>query len=196
MAFLSYQARGAATAERNRQRARVSGCNPGGYPLWRDWEDDVCRKHHPDYQTIKKVLKTRSLRAVRTHCQKLGLAIRRHIWTGVEISRLRRLYPAAEWDVLSSEFPFATKLMISEVSRRHGIYRNKKPYKRTGIAPLDQLRDKCFDIRWNMADLDKASGTKTYFQKMAWIGNKRPSDRAIGRAIRALDGEIEINWKY
>lgn len=166
-----------------------------GDPLWTEKEIALCHKFHPDYKALMKALKRRSYRAVRYQCQKLGLVKKRHQWTAAQIGRLRKLYPKAPWDVLLTEFPFATKSGISGAANWHGIHRERRAYVKTGIVPLDQVRSKCFEIKWTMLDLDQASGTKTYFQKRCWSGTKKHCDKALGRAIRALGGEISIEWE-
>jgi len=46
-----------------------------------------------------------------------------------------------------------------------------------------------------MVDLDEAARTKTYFRKASWTGKKRVNYRALGRAIKALDGVVQAQWK-
>jgi hypothetical protein len=53
---------------------------------------------------------------------------------------------------------------------------------------------KCFEIRWTMADLDQAAGTKGYFSRAGWLGKHVINYKAIGRAIVALDGEVKAAW--
>ncbi|MGR6783181.1 hypothetical protein ACU6QH_00645, partial [Aeromonas veronii] len=75
------------------------------------------------------------------------------------------------------------------------VQRKPKPYKPTGFAPLDQVRDKCFELKLTMPDLDAMCRTKNYFSKNGWRGWKKViSYRKLGRAIRVLDGEVQIDW--
>lgn len=165
MTSLSYSGSAAASAERSRQRFRQNGCTPSGSKLWSEDENAIGRMYHPDYLKITNTLQGRSLRAVRTQCQKLGIAIRRHICTSHEIARLRRLYPSADWQTLHLEFPFASQRMISVTSTRHCFYRDKKPYVKTGIKAVDEIRDRCFEIPYSMPDLDDVSQTKIFYPR-------------------------------
>ncbi|MEP7452806.1 hypothetical protein [Phyllobacterium sp. SB3] len=193
MTRLSNFASGAATAERNRQRMRRNGFTMNGHKLWSDDEREFITKLFPDIDAICKQLPHRTRVAVLDQCRKMNFRRHIHFWTAAEISKLRRMYPAASKEDICSIFSHSTWINIRQVARYHGMRRDRKPYKKTGIVPLDQVRDKCFDIRWTMVDLDQASRTKSYFQKSNWIG-KRLNYKALGKAVRALDGRLRVEW--
>lgn len=192
---LAYYARNAATAERNRRRMRKEGMTMKGDKLWTDEENEIVRTLAPDHQAIRKKLPHRTHIAIRSHCVKLGLGRKGiHWWTGAEISKLRKLYPSATQEEICQQFPHSTWVNIRQVARYHGFRRKRREYKETGVKALDQVRAKCQEIKWTMVDLDKASRTKNYFYKAGWIG-KKVNHRALGRAIEALEGQVEANWK-
>lgn len=166
-----------------------------GKKLWTEEELELLGRGFPDIDSICKALPQRTRRAIASQCLKLGLRQKQiHFWTAAEISKLRRMYPSAPKDEICKTFAHSTWINIRQVARYHGIRRARKPYKPTGYAPLDQLRERCFELNYTMPDLDKISKTKRYFQKANWTVNKRINHKAVGRAIEALDGQIRAEW--
>ena len=147
-----------------------------------------------DYKLIARRLPHRSLPAIRSQCQKLGLRKTRHLWTGAEISRLRKLYPDQSREDICAAFPHSHWGAICQAARYHGIRRRKREFKLLGIAALDDVRRRCYEINWSMSDLDKAAKTKTYFAKAGWHCQKSINHKALGRAIEALDGTVQAEW--
>ncbi|MDK1377075.1 MULTISPECIES: hypothetical protein [unclassified Sinorhizobium] len=191
---LAYYARNTASAERTRRRIRREGVNMKGDRLWTDEEREIVRRLAPDYDAMVKKLPHRTRIAVVSQAAKMGLRPKIHIWTASEISKLRKMYPTASAEEIVSAFPHSTWVNIQQAARYHGFRRARKPYKRTGIESLDDIREKCFYHRLTMADLDNMCKTKTYFTSMRWKGKKRVNYRAIGRAIEALDGRLSVQW--
>lgn len=191
---LSYHARNAASAVRARKRIRKEGFNMRGDKLWSEDEIEIVRHLAPDYDAICKLIPDRTRKAVRVQASVLGKAHKRHCWTGAEVALLRKLYPNASRERLCESFPDVSWNAICMVARYHGFNRARKPYVVTGVAPLDQIRTKCFEIHWTMADLDQAAGTKGYFSRAGWLGKHVINYKAIGRAIAALDGEVTAAW--
>ncbi|MEF3133028.1 hypothetical protein OS035_16340 [Rhizobium sp. 268] len=190
---LSDHARNAASAVRARKRVRKEGFNMRGEKLWSEDEIEIVRHLAPDYDAICKLIPHRTRRAIRAQASVLGRAHKRHRWTGAEVALLRRLYPNASREKLCESFPGVSWRAICAVARYHGFRRARKPYVLTGVTPLDDIRAKCFEIHWTMADLDEAAGTKGYFARARW-GRKTVNYKAIGRAIQSLDGVINIQW--
>lgn len=189
---LAYHARNAVMAQRMRARVHRAG-EIAGQKLWTDQERETIRQLAPDYQALRKALRRRSYVAIRAQAGKLGLTKEIHIWTGAELSKLRKLYPEASPQDICAAFPHSTWHNIQQTARYHGFRRKRKGYKLTGIPGLDEVRRRCFEIGWTMPDLDKAARTGKYFSKAGWIG-KRTNHRALGRAIEALDGAIMPEW--
>jgi hypothetical protein len=103
------------------------------------------------------------------------------------------MYPRSSQEEICAAFPHSTWINISQAARYHGLRREKPAYKTTGHAAIDQIREKCHEIRWSMADLDREAGTKTYFSRQRWYG-KRINYKAVGRALEALEGQMTIKW--
>ena len=190
---LAYFSRHAASAERTRERIRRTG-RVAGQKLWTETEREKVKQLAPDYKALRSVLRGKTPTAIRFQCSKMGLTKTIHIWTGAELSKLRKLYPSASPQEICGAFPHSTWTNIKQAARYHGFRRKRAGYTMTGIPALDEVRKKCFEIGWTMADLDKAARTGTYFRRAGWSG-KKISHRALGRAIEALDGNVMAAWK-
>ncbi|MEY9631273.1 hypothetical protein [Sinorhizobium fredii] len=190
---LAYFAKNAAAAERVRARILRTGFTLFGQRVWSAEEDLVCRLFHPDYFALRQILYNRTAQAIQRRCQVLGLAKRRRQWGPLDKQKLRKLYPSASREEICAAFPDVEWENIRAVARYYGWKRDKKPYKVTGVVSLDQVRIRCYEIKWTMRDLDEESGTKRYFQKRG-CKSKSPNFRAINKAVRTLGGHMEVRW--
>lgn len=191
---LAFYARNVASGQRARERMRRAGVTMNGQKLWDDTERQVLLDHRGNYNEMCKRLPHRSRVAIAGQCGKMGLRRKLHVWTAAEVFKLKKIYAKASVQEICAAFPHSIWGNIIQVARYHGLRRDcRKPYKLTGIPALDEVRRRCFEIRWSMADLDKAARTGTYFRRSGWIG-KRINHRALGRAIEALDGVVQAQW--
>lgn len=193
---LKYASRGAETAERMRSILRRRGETYMGNPLWTKAEEKLLRDLYgtTSYANISRILKRRSYYAVRGKAQALGLQKKRHVWTGAEIARLRRLYlHASSWQEIQSGFAWAAPEDIRKVAARHGIRRPRHKFKPTGIPVIDQIRERAYELGYTMVDLDKLARTRAYFSSAEWH-NSGVRMRAIAKAVAALDGEVAAVW--
>lgn len=186
--------RGAATSERMQLSIQRSGFTPSGQSIWTQEERAILVQFRGDYDAMCRRLPHRTRDAIRQQCASLRLTKRKRAWTSEEISTLRKLYPRATREEIFSAVPGRTWQQICWAARDRGFRRNKRPYKLTGVAALDELRAKCFEIKWTMRDLDAAAGTGRYFRTAGW-SCRMEGHRPIGRAIEALDGILQPVWK-
>ena len=192
---LSWIARGAVTAERNRAIMARTGYTMSGQKLWTSDEVEKLRRLYPKYtyKQLERFLVGRSYWAIRGKCQGLGIVPNRHIWTAAEISKLRHLFRTGTVADIKAEWPKRTYAHISRVANYHGIRRGRRPLKATGLPLIDQIRDRAYELGYSMPDLDEIAGTKTYFQVAQW--NRGPvNQKAIARAVKALDGNLIAVW--
>jgi hypothetical protein len=185
---------GVARGDRARERMMRLGRTPNGHILWTERENDVVRALYPDYRALQKALRRRTYNALRSRTRFLGLAKKRHIWLGTEVSRLRRLYPKADRGDIMLAFPDMSWQQIAAKARHVGLYRTRRKPNSTGHPLIDVIRDRAFDLRLSMVDLDAMAGTKRYFQKAAWC-NGYVDRKALMRAVEALDGEVSVHWR-
>lgn len=190
---LAYHSRNAVMAQRMRARVQRAG-EIAGQKLWTEQERETVKQLAPDYKALRKALRRRTYVAIRAQAGKLGLTKAIHIWTGAELSKLRKLYPTSSREDICAAFPHSAWDNIKQAARYHGFRRKRSGYKLTGIPGLDEVRRRCFKIGWTMPDLDKAARTGHYFSRAGWIG-KKINHRALGRAIEALDGTVEARWQ-
>ena len=194
---LAWYGRNAAAAERTRQKVRRAGVTAKGDKHWTEPERQVIEEIRSDFDAIQKRLPHRTRKAIEHQCRKMGLRQRpQHNWSAAELSRLRRMYLKASAQEICEAFPHSTWINIRQVARYYGCQRDRRtPYKIIGIPALDDVRQRCFDIRWTMRDLDQAAKTRGYFERAGWIGKKSINHRALGRAIEALDGVVQAQWR-
>ncbi|CVI14849.1 conserved hypothetical protein [Agrobacterium fabacearum CFBP 5771] len=185
--------RGAVSAERIREKMLRSGFTLFGQKLWGEDEDLVCRLVHPDIFALRQILYARSEGAIRARCRKLGLTSPRRTWGPLDKQRLRKLYPEATHDELRTAFPGVEIERIRRVAHYYGYRRKRKPYKITGVVPLDQLRVRAYDNGWYMPDIDDEAGTGRYFRSRGYK-SKYPNFKAIQRGVKVLGGRLEAVW--
>lgn len=191
---LQWAARGARTAAMARERIAKTGMSPSGAPIWTAREMALLAVIFPDYKRAVAVLERRSYSAVKHRARSMGLTDCRHIWTGAEVARLRRLFPTADKETLAAAFPGIPLHKVYAKAGHIGVYRKRRPFKQTGIPSIDQIRGRAFQLNVSMVELDAMAKTRCYFQKGNWhTGNI--SYRAIGRATKALDGLLAVRWK-
>lgn len=189
-----YLIRGVNSAERMRRQIARSGF-VGIHPLWSPAEDEALRGYYPNYALAKKKLKRRSYWSIRHRAQTLKLQRKRHIWTGAEIVRLRKVYPRGSRSEILASFPGVSLNAIVKTAHRKRIWRARRAFKRTGFAVLDAIRDRCAELRLSMVSLDEIARTKKYFQAQQWNANGWVSARYVVKAIAALDGKLAVVWQ-
>ncbi len=157
-------------------------------------EDSFCRLLHFDQFALREILYTRSAAAIQARCRKLGLGKRYVHWGPLEKQKLRKMYPEESRESICAAFPDRDWSSIRSAARRYKFRRKKKPYKITGIVANDQIRVRCYEIGWNMRDLDEESGTGRYFQTRGYRG-KYPNFKAINRAVSTFGGFLSVHWR-
>ena len=181
-------------SQRARERMIRKGRTPNGHWLWTPREDAVVRLLYPDYVALRRSLRRRTYNGLRYRTRTLGIAKKRHVWLTTEEARLRRLYPKVDRSELLLAFPGMTWQQIVSKARRIGVWRMRRKLNPTGHPLIDMIRDRAFDLRLSMVDLDAMAGTKRYFQTASWRKG-RPNRKALLQAVDALGGEVSIRWQ-
>lgn len=184
---------GIEATEQARARIRKTGMTPNGRRLWTAREDEIMKKFYPNYRVLQRKLPNRTYPALRYRAQRLGIQIRRHRWTTFEIASLRRLYPTAPKSEVMTIVPNMKWETIRARARDLG-FRRPRTFKKTGFVILDQIRNRCRELNYSMADLDAIAGTRRYFSKAAWISVGKPNLANLVKAATALDGHVRIEW--
>jgi hypothetical protein len=176
-----------------RARIRKAGVTAKGYPLWTPAEDEKVRRLYPDYRALRRALRRRTYHAIRGRVLTLGITNKRHIWTGAEVVRLRKLYFTAARAELHAAFPGLTLRQIVGKARHVKLSRQRRRPSPTGFPILDDIRERAFKLNYSMVDLDAIARTGRYFQTGNWSSNG-VNKLAACKAIEALDGEIRASW--
>lgn len=181
-------------SERAKARIRKTGRTPNGHRLWTEREDAIVCDLYPDYKSLRRRLKRRTLAAIRYRAQHLGIQRRVHKWTGFEVARLRKRYPAGTRAEIMAIVPTVTWIAASWRARNAGARRIKR-YKITGFPVLDAIRQRCLELNYSMVDLDALARTGSYFAKAQWVSSGVANDQKLARAAKALDGVMTIVWR-
>lgn len=191
---LKYAVKGLAVSMRVKEKMRRTGKTFNGHKLWTKEEDEKVARLYPDYKTLRCVLKHRSFSAIKARACTLKITKKRHCWTELEVSKLRKLYPKATHQEILLAFPGLRWEQIVSRAGYANIMRARKPYKPTGFTVLDDIRSYSFKHNINMVELDAMARTKKYFQKAQWHAHGFASSRAASRAIVALGGQVRADW--
>jgi len=191
---LRYAAKAAVKSRRMRALIQRRGYVGKSQPLWTVAERDTVRQLYPDYGALRRALPRRTYSALRSAARLQGVAVRRHIWTITEVSRMRRVYTTAKRPQVEAAFPDITWGKIKAKARHLNLRRPRVPYVPTGFAILDAIRARAFDLNISMVELDAMARTKRDFQKALWSGRRRPNARAVLLAVYALGGELSVKW--
>jgi hypothetical protein len=172
-----------------------SGFAPGGRPLWTAKELKTVQRHFPDYAKIQKKLPHRGYSGIKYQARRMGLTTARHMWTGIEVLRLRRHYPTAPKEDLLAAFPGLRWKQIKGKASNIKVRRVRRPLVPTGDDLLDEIRTRATTLGYTMVDVDEISSTKKYFRKARWHGKKNPNHKTAGRAVMALGGRLTAKWE-
>jgi hypothetical protein len=165
----------------------------GKYWLWTEQEDELIRQHHPDFATLKKILRRRSADNIKRRANRLGLVRPQNLWTSAEVARLRRRWRDATRTELISEFPRHSWISIRCKGTKLGVRRRPRQLKMTGRPLLDEIRKRAADLRISLQDLDRICLSQEYFSKSSQGYESRRRNLWL-RAIAALGGRVEIVW--
>jgi hypothetical protein len=165
-----------------------------GHKLWTSDEDEVVRSLFPDYRAMHEALPHRSYSGFRYKAKLLKLVKPRPQFTAKELSIVRRVYPNGTQKELLALLPGRAWPAIRKFAAHNGIYRERVPFRPTGVAVLDQIRSRCRELNYTMPDLDKLVKSKKYFSDAKWLSGHIHL-RAIGRAVRVLFGDLKADWK-
>lgn len=194
---LAYQAKGAASAERARERAKYTGMSPNAFPLWTVKEIETVRRLYPNFSAMRHALPRRTLNAIYLQAQRQGIGRKFHTWTASEVARLRRIYPTGTKSELAKAFPSLSWSQIKGGAVRRNIRRirwDRPPPKPSGFPILDQVIRRAREYRYTMRELDIIAKTGNYFGGSVWT-TQGLNRKAVYRAIEALDGEVAIVWR-
>lgn len=177
------------------QRANIRRGMTGRNKLWSSEEKALIPKIYPDYRALEAALPDRSTKAIQAQAIRLGITVPRHTWTAAEHSIVRSLYPRASRDAIMARLPGLAWSQIADHAYRSGFKRARRPYRNTGWPLLDEIRSKCRDLAYTMADLDQIAGTRRYFRGRHWRSSRLRASPAVLKAVVALGGVLKADWQ-
>jgi|EndMetStandDraft_2_1072991.scaffolds.fasta_scaffold20472_2 hypothetical protein len=158
---------------------------------WTADEDERLRSLYPRYDLLQSALPHRSLAALKHRARRLDIVHRRHIWTNLEVRRLREAFenhaPDKELEAL---FP---GIRLSQIKAKAGHI--KAPHRRAQraifkVQALDAIRHRAKARGLSYVELDRQAKTGKFYQKC----RRQPMLRPIARAAALLQGDVHIEW--
>jgi hypothetical protein len=185
-AIASYASSNAAASVFPSARSRV------GLKVWSQEDDMVVRLLYPDYGALQRHFADRTLAAIKHRAAKLRVVSKRHVWTQLEVARLRRLFSQrrpTDTD-LEAAFPHIPLRKILNKARHVGMVRERIAPKILGVPVLDAVRQRAHDEGLTMVELDELASTRHYFQhssrSIVW--------RHVAAAVNFLGGALMPWW--
>lgn len=158
---------------------------------WSAGDDRIIKTFYPSYPQMQRRLVSRSYGAIRNRTRKLNIATTRHVWTNLDVAKLRKLYlQGATRAEVAAAFPSLSQSQIcSKATHIHLVRARRAPYV-LGIPPLDEVRKQAALRGWTLRKLDKVAKTGRYFQQTT-----RQIDWShIAKAAEVLGGTIVFIW--
>ncbi|MGA0603513.1 hypothetical protein ACO2Q3_22590 [Caulobacter sp. KR2-114] len=186
------QRAGLAAGDRARACIAATGKTLFGEIAWTPRERDIIREHYPNYRRIYELLPHRTPKAIRVRAHEMGVVRRRHIWTNLEVLKLRSLYARKASDKeLKAAFP---NLRLRQIHGKawhiRAPSRLGRPFKVLGVPALDSVRAKAREHGLTLLDLDLLAKTKHYFRRCC----RRPNWKYINRAVQLFEGTLVVEW--
>lgn len=174
-----------------REASQKTGCTPRGDPLWQQYEVELLRAHYPDLDLLVRLLPHRTRKAIELAAQRRGLSRKLHVWTGVEVTRLRRLARegATKAEFLDA-FPGLRWKQIASALSKRGIRRRRSPLKVFGEPIFDEVRRLARAHGMFVYELAETTRSGGYFRK-------RPTRRNwkhLAAGVEMFGGEVFVRW--
>lgn len=178
----------------NCPNTRRTGKSKFGRWLWTPKEDRLIREMYPDFSALEKLLRRRSIPAIKNRAFVLRLLRRPcHTWTAAEVLRLRRLWPRASRQELLAEFAPRTWKSLAGMAYRLRLRRQPLPVRLTGNSILDDIRRRAASLNISLKELDRICSTGAYFKHSC--DGRAPGRNAWPKAVAALGGKLQIVWQ-
>jgi hypothetical protein len=174
----------------NRAYMRRTGLTYAGQKLWTEAETRLVLRHHPDYDTLFRLLPGRTRPAIQHKARRLGVAKDRRVWSEWEEKVMRPAYVRGDpIDDIVASLEGKTKRQVWAKASRWKIRRPRRRPKLLDLPVIDDVRQRAFDLQLTMRDLDEIAGSRRYFRKPNYYNWK-----ALGAAVRWLGGTAQVAW--
>ncbi len=174
----------------NRAYMRRTGLTYAGQRLWTTLEIETLRRLHPDYGALVGALPGRTRKAIETKAQSLRLPEPRQVWSEPEFQLMKPLYvQGVPMRTILEGLPGKTAKQVWAKAFGRSIRRPRRPPRTTGLAPVDAVRQRAFELCMSMVELDEAAGGRAYFRRP-----RRVNWSAVQRVLPQLGGRIAVSW--
>lgn len=190
---IRYHAEGARRSARARRRILREGRTPNGHRLWTKKEDAIVRHFYPDYRAVKRRLKRRSVQAIVSRVHTLGLSPKNRSWKMTDIARLRRMWKEATKAEILAAFPDRSWHSVANKGKAFGIWRRPWVPNKTGHPIVDAIRMRAVELKLSLSDIDAMCNGRHFFANSS-RRKGMPRSSVLLRAVKALDGHIEVVW--
>jgi len=161
---------------------------------WTYRETEALREHWPDMGALRRCLPHRSEKAITYMAHRCGVIPPKdqHIWTAAEDKRLKAM---ALSGLTRKQMATAFGLSVTQVQNR--LQYTKTNITRQPPAPCKDalahaVRQRAFEMRMTVRDLDRSLGNQRIFQQAPH--KDRVLVKHIDRAVKALGGRLTIVW--
>lgn len=167
-----------------------TGRTIAGDLVWSEREISNLRGIYPNKTALAATLPGRTQAAFRQKARQLGLVRPLRIWTYQDAMRLRKPYvTGVPIGQLTGLFPGKTSKQIWRKAAHLGFRRPRRAPLPTGVLLVDSIRQRAYDLRLSMTDLDRCLGTKRYFVSPRYV-----NWRALQLAVEILGGRPMVRW--
>lgn len=162
---------------------------------WTPEEDDLVRTHFQDRRKLEAMLPHRTASAIKTRVRELQLTLHtRYIAiTAKDSALIRKLAKTCRtYEEVAATIGLSTGTVYSHM-QRYGIIIAKSAPKMTGFPLVDAVRQRAFQLKLSLSDLDRSLGYRMkHFSKCN--GAHKISVGQINNAAKALGGRLVILW--
>lgn len=167
-----------------------TGLTPAGQPIWSEAEIAALRSAWPDRRLARKLLPSRTVKAIEHKTARLGLTRKRTVWSAADVDGLRPRYPTHE-SVGSIAASF-DKTKKQTWTKGHHVRLRRPP--RRPLPARDPMmcavRQRAFALGISLEGLDRDVRRQGRFQN-----RKSPRDLlAIQRALAMLGGRFVVTF--
>jgi hypothetical protein len=131
----------------NRAYMRHTGFTYAGQKLWTEAEERLVLLHHPDYDTLVRLLPGRTRWAIQHRARKLGVAKDRRVWSEWEERVMRPAYSRGDpIDDIAALLDGKTKEQIWAKASKRKIRRPRRRPKLLDLPVIDDIRQRAFEL--------------------------------------------------
>nr|WP_278520425.1 hypothetical protein [Brucella anthropi] len=163
---------------------------------WTREEDDLVRAHFENRPKLRALLPHRSREAIESRVYRLGLNLEKRYFviTAKDAARIAQLVTTCRTYQEVADVMGISMHTVRNFMKRKRIHFTRSAPKMTGVPLVDAVRQRAFNMKLSMRDLDRSLGyrakcfSRSNCAHLISIGQ-------IAKAAKALGGRLEIVWE-